>query len=162
MREYNSKNYNNVLIVYEEIPFRDLTDKDKLIKMRVLQRLGKHKDLTRFLSGGIIDDAEFYLARAVNAYNSNALRAASSNLEKSLTAPKKMIDYNSLKRQVYYYKAKIASKKFDNAPGKKAYMEALEEWRNYGALFSDNRNSAKYKEYREETRRLGVAYQSTQ
>lgn len=162
MREYNSRNYSNVLVIYEEIPFRELTDKDKLIKMRVLQSLGKNKELTRFISGGIIDDAEFYLARAINAYNSNALRAASSNLEKSLSAPKKMIDYTSLKRQVSYYRAKIASKKFDSAPGKKTYMEALEEWRNFGALYSNDRSSSKYKEYRDETRRLGAAYQSLQ
>lgn len=160
IREYNAKNYSNALKIYDEIPFRDITDKDKLINMRCLQLLGKNKELTRFLSGGGIDDAEFYLARAVNAFNSGALRASSSNLEKSLTAPKEMIDYNSLKQQVFYYRAKIASKKFDSDPGKNTYMKALEEWRNFGALYSNNKSSSKFKEYREETRRLGVKFQS--
>ena len=157
-REFSAKNYTSVLSLYNKISFRDLTDKDRLIYMKALQNLGKTKMLNSFLAGKPINDAEFYLAQGINAYRTGSYRTAQARLKKSLTAPKQFIDYNKLKGEVFYYRAKIASKQFDKSPNKESYKHALEEWRNFGALYSNDRSSSKFKEYRAETRRLGVKF----
>ncbi len=162
-REYAAGRLSTALRLYDKLsPNQARQNRAKIYKMRILQELGRTKQLARFLSGNTINDGEFFLAQAKLAYKRGEVVKTRILLQKSLNAPKQFSDYNTLKQQVYYYQALCASKAFDRNPTEQYYLKALEEWRNLGALFSTNRNHKLFLEYRKETRRIGEKYRAAQ
>lgn len=159
LREYEVKKYTSVINLYKQLPSSlKKQDRGKIYYMRALVKLRKNSELSRFLSKNNINDGEFLLTKAQNAYRKNQIQTSLSLLNNSLNAPKQFIDYNSLKQQVFYYRALCASKLFDKDTSEKHYLQALEEWRNLGVLFNNNKNHSLFKEYRKETRRIGEKY----
>ncbi len=131
-----------------------------IYKIRVLQKLTKHRELTALVSNHAVKDGEFLLAKAKLAYNRNSIAEAKQILANTLNSPVRYTDYTAIKQQVFHYKALCASKIFDTNPTEQNYLKALEEWRNLGALFSSNRTHYLFKKYREETRRIGEKYRA--
>ncbi len=162
-REYGAGRLTTALALYDYLPPKEAgKNRAKIYKMRILQQLGRKIDLGKFLSNNYINDSEFILAQAQFAYRRNEITKARLLLEKSLNAPKQFSDYNSIKQQVYHYKALCASKIFYHVPVEQNYLKALEEWRNLGALFSNNKNHKLFLEYRMETRKIGEKYRAVQ
>ncbi|MFC1476405.1 protein kinase [Fibrobacterota bacterium] len=161
-REYSAGHFKTALMLYQHLPSsRANQSRAKIYKMRLLQRLGRSKELTNFLSKNDINDGEFLLAKAKFAYKLGQITKARLLLQNSLNAPKQFIDYTTLKQEVYYYKALCASKSFYRNPTEESYLKALEEWRDVGSLFSSNKNHPLFKEYRKEIQKIGEKYRST-
>ncbi len=162
-REYAAGRLSTALKLYSYLPSSTAgTDRAKIYKMRILQKLGKTKELSKFLASNTINDGEFFLARAKLAYKRGETVKTRILLQKSLNAPKQFSDYNTLKQQVYYYQALCASRNFDRNPTEQYYLKALEEWRNLGSLFTNNKSHRLFQEYRKETRRIGEKYRAMQ
>ncbi len=160
-REYSAGHLSTAFKLFQHLPSSQANQsRAKIYKMRLLQRLGRTKELANFLSTNEINDGEFLLAKAKFAYNLGQITKARLLLQNSLNAPKQFIDYNTLKQEVYHYKALCASKSFYNNPTEQSYLKALEEWRNVGALFSNNKSHPLFQKYRKEIRKIGEKYRA--
>lgn len=160
-REYSSGHLETALALYQHLPPSQANqNRARIYQMRILQQLGRTKELANFLSTNEINDGEFLLAQAKYAFNLGQITKARLLLQNSLNAPKQFIDYTILKQEVYYYKARCASKAFYRNPTEESYLKALEEWREVGALFSNNKNHPLFKEYRKEIQKIGEKYRS--
>ena len=160
-REYNAGHLATAYKLYNYLPSSQARQsRAKIYKMRLLQRLGRTKELAKFLSTNNINDGEFMLAKAKFAYNLGQITKAKLLLQNSLNAPKQFIDYTILKQEVYHYKALCASKSFYNNPTEESYLKALEEWRNVGALFSSNKSHPLFQKYRKEIQKIGEKYRA--
>lgn len=160
-REYGAGRFKTALILYKHLPPSQANqNRAQIYKMRILQKLGMTKELANFLSKNEINDGEFLLAKAKFAYNLDQITKARLLLQNSLNAPKQFIDYTTLKQEVYHYKALCASKAFYQNPTEESYLKALEEWRDVGALFSNNKSHPLYLEYRKEIQKIGEKYRA--
>jgi len=163
INEYNTGHLANALNLYNHLgPEQAAKDKAKIYKMRILQGLGNTKALSAFFAANNVNDGEFLLGKGKFAYNRGEISKAVLLLQNSLNAPKQFIDYDIVRQEAYYYKARCASKMFDKNPTEENYLKALEEWRNLGALFTNNKTHTLFLEYRHETQRIGEKYRGQQ
>lgn len=159
--EYKAGNLDNALKLYDRMtPAQINQPRSKIYKLRILKKMKRTKELAAFLDANTVNDGEFMLAKGQLAYKRNQIIKAKMLLNKALNIPISYSDYSTIKQDVNYYNALCASRLFYNKPTERNYLKALEEWRNLGALFSNNRDHPYYKKYREETRKIGEKYRT--
>jgi serine/threonine protein kinase len=123
------KNYSTVLAVYDLMSPEQAKSQNVLIfKLRALSGLGDKVQLAEFLQNTDLNDGEFYLAKAKQAYKGKNIPGCKLMLEISLTSPHILIDYEILKREVYYYMALCETALFDAGHSEETYKNALDAW----------------------------------
>jgi tetratricopeptide (TPR) repeat protein len=159
--EYRAGHLETALDLFNRMtPAQAEKPRSKIYKLRILRKLKRNKELCDFLDGNLVNDGEFVLAKGQLAYKRDQVVKAKILLNKALNIPINYSDYNNIKQQVYYYKALCGSKLFYSKPNERNYLKALEEWRDLGALFSNNKDHSYYKRYREEIRKIGEKYRT--
>lgn len=157
--EVRAGNHAAALEVYEQLPKDQQGSTEALLyKMRALEASGSKAGLAAFVNATTIQDGEYYLVRARLAYESGRHTQALGLLERSLKAPRLLIDYEKLKREVGYYRAMCATALFDREPTEEHYRSAMEQWWQLKSLLRADPNHAYNKTVVAETQRIGRAF----
>ncbi len=128
-KEWRANNFNAVLAIYDRLPKDQARSGQAIIlALRSLDGLNDKERLAAFIEGNDLNDGEFYLAKAKLALRNRNLPGAKLMLEVSLSSPHAFIDYDNLKREVYFFAALVASAEFDNSPSEHAYKSAVDAW----------------------------------
>ncbi len=128
-KELEAKNYQNVLALYDALPPEtERSPKAVLFKMRVFSATGSMGRLAQLLQAADINDAEFVLEKAKFAFRNKGYAESRRLLEKSLTLPHVLIDYDVLKQEAAYYAAQCRTAEFDANPTEQTYKDALDAW----------------------------------
>ncbi|MBD3240367.1 MAG: protein kinase [Chitinivibrionales bacterium] len=157
--EVRDGNHAEALKVYEHLPAEQQSTTEALLfKMRALQGAGSESRLSAFLDGTTIQDGEYFLVKGRLAYKNGRYAQALQLLDKSLRAPRLLIDYDHLKREVGYYRAMCATALFDREPTEERYRSAMEEWWQLKSLLRAEPNHAYNQRVVAETQRIGRAF----
>jgi hypothetical protein len=128
-KELGARNFQNVLALYDLLPKDQARQPEALIlKMRVLTLSGNFGRLNQFLESNNLNDGEFLLEKAKFAFHNKNFADCQKLLARSLGLPHEFIDYDVLKREVFYYTALCLTAQFDAAPTNKTYKDALDAW----------------------------------
>ena len=128
-KSLEAKNYSTVLAVFDFLtPEQSRTPQALIYKMRALDSIGDNSQLTEFLDVTDLSDGEFYIAKARIAYQNRNYPGCKLLLKIGLGSPHALIDYDALKREVYYYTALCATAQFNAEPAEQYYKEALDAW----------------------------------
>jgi hypothetical protein len=128
-KELGSKNYINVLNLYNGLPVNVAKSGQAIIlKMHALEGAGNNAALTEFFHGTSLNDAELYLAKAKLAFRTRDYAGCRKLLDQCLSSPHAFTEYDILKREAYYYTAQCATALFDNDPNEQTYKNALDAW----------------------------------
>ncbi len=153
------KEYTDVLRLYDELPEEIKDSKSALIfKLRALSDNNNHTEINNLLSEHTFNDGEYYLAKAKAAFHANDLTKVEELLALSLKIPSELLDRNSLKREVYYYRALHSTVKFDSEPTEENYKKTLGTWHQLKAEMKNNQEHFYYKKAISETQRIGTKY----
>jgi serine/threonine protein kinase len=128
-KEWNAKNFDNVLSLYGFLSKEQARlGLPIILTLRSLDALDDKVRLVAFIEKNDLNDGEFYLAKAKLALRNRNLPGAKLMLEVSLSSPHAFIDYDNLKREVYFLAALVATAEFDNTPDEHNYKAALDAW----------------------------------
>lgn len=128
-KELGARNFQNVLSLYDLLPNDQARQPEALIlKMRVLALSGNFGRLSQFLESNNLNDGEFVLEKAKFAFHNKNYAECRKLLERSLNLPHAFVDYDVLKREVFYYTAQSLTAQFDATPTQKTYKDALDAW----------------------------------
>jgi len=123
------KNYSAALKVYGAMSADAAKSSQALIcKLHALEGSENGAALNAFLQTVPLADAEIYLAKARTAFKNNDIDGCYNLLNKALKSPHEYMEYDALKREVYYYMALCATNRFDASPGEQTYKTALDAW----------------------------------
>jgi len=161
-QEYSLGNTASIITLFEEQKQVAYTDRDNVIVLMALKKENQNRKLASFLAQNTVNAFEFYSARAQRALAESRFDTAESECAKAATATRVLTTNDDAEKTLLYIKASIASARFYQSPEKDRYLAALEQWRNYGALFGSDRQSEKYREYREEVKKLSEQFQSVE
>jgi hypothetical protein len=158
---YTRGRYSNVLTVYDELSSDvSIVPKNAVMALRSHIAAGDQPAIDNFLSTRSIDDAEFFLARANQALVHRKIEMVLPLLSKAENAPKVLLTYDDLKREVSYLQALYATTIFKKAPDETTYKEALDKWRNLRATLSSNPTHKYLQIEKEERKQMGHVYAS--
>ncbi len=156
-----AKEYPDMLRVYEKLPENAKEMKKVLMhKLHALSGLKKKGELNTFLNNHIIEDGEYYLEKAKQAFNSNNLVETENYLALSLRTPSEFIDRDVLKQEVYYYRALCATERFDKEPSEENYKNTLGSWHQLKAELKNDQQHFYYKKAISEMQRIGTKYRA--
>ncbi len=128
-KELGLKNYANVIAIFNSLSLDQAKSNHALLcKMHALEGIGDLSILTSFFQDNTINDGEYFLGKAKFAYRRNDLSACLKSLDQAMKSPHVFIDYDLLKREVYYYMALCATAQFDASPNEQTYKSALDSW----------------------------------
>jgi serine/threonine protein kinase len=128
-RESQAKNFQNTLIIFDNLSSEQAKSGRALIlKLRALDGIGNKTMLDSFLKTASLNDGEFYLAKAERAFTNRNFAECRKLLGASLSLPHILMDYEALKREVFYHTALCSTALFDSEPNEQKYKEALDAW----------------------------------
>jgi len=151
----------DILRIYKELP-EHIKEKKKVLmhKLHALSGLKKHNELNAFLNNHVIEDGEYYLEKAKQAYKVNFLNKAENYLTISLRTPSEFIEREILKQAVYYYRALCATERFDKEPSEENYKNTLGTWHQLKAEMKNDQQHFYYKKAISEMQRIGTKYRA--
>jgi hypothetical protein len=128
-KAWQAKNYSTVLTIYDFLtPEQARSEQALIFKMRAYDSIGDTEQSAEFLENTNCNDGEFYLAKARLAFRNNNIPGCKLMLAISLSSPHALIDYDVLKREVYFMTALCATAQFDAEPNEQSYKDALDAW----------------------------------
>jgi serine/threonine protein kinase len=128
--ELVSGNASLALTVYNSMTQSEARSLEALVlRTRALKKTDK-KLLTSFLSELNVQEGEIFLEKAWIKYTAGEISEAEVLLNKAFGAPRALISYESLVKEVFYLNALCATKQFDSNPNDKTWKAALEAWYN--------------------------------
>ncbi|MGB7568117.1 MAG: serine/threonine-protein kinase [Chitinivibrionales bacterium] len=161
-KEWRTKNFQNVLRIYDGLTAEQAKSGRALIlKLRALDGIGIKSALASFLRTVSLNDGEFYLAKAELAYLNRDFEECRKLLGQSLAVPHAMMDYEILKREVFYYTALCSTASFDNDPNERTYKEALDAWWQLRTHLRSNPDHAYNKKAIVEMQRMAIKMQKS-
>jgi serine/threonine protein kinase len=161
--EYRDESYANVVKLARKLPEEKRDNPQaRIYQLRALSRLGNARLLNQFLSAHSVHDGEFYLAKAHMAFEQRRLDEAAALLDKALRAPRAFIDSDQLRRQAYFYQAKIATARFDAAPSEHLYRQAIEAWYQVAAEVRNSPEHSYHGAARTERQRIAQKFRENQ
>lgn len=132
-----------------------------LYKIKILNKMKKHSELSQFLTEHELNDGEYFLAKARLAFQKKELAKTEKYLSTALKIPCKLLDRNTLNQEVYYYKALCATEMFDKDPTEKHYKNTLGAWHQLKTEMKNNQEHSYYKRANSEMQRIGTKYRDT-
>jgi Serine/threonine protein kinase len=161
-KELRTKNYQNVLHVFENLTTgQTKAVQAHILKLRALDGLGNKSMLASYLATAVFNDGEFYLAKAKLAYSNRNFEDCRKLLRQSLTLPHALMDYETLKRESFYFTALCATALFDSEPNEQKYKEALDAWWELRTALRSNPNHPYNKKAIAEMQRMAVKMQKS-
>jgi hypothetical protein len=128
-KELRVMNFQSILYIYENLKAEQAkSGKALVLKLRALDGIGNRSMVALFLNTESLNDGEFYLAKAKLAYVNGKFEDCKKLLTKSLTLPHAFMDYETLKREAFYYTALCNTALFYSGPSERTYKEALDAW----------------------------------
>jgi len=128
-KELAARNYSNVVRLHDGLP-PDLAKSTHatILRMHAIEGLGALPLLADFFQSTFVNDGEYLLGKAKYSYKKKDFDASEKLLAQSLRTPHAFIEYEILKREVYYYVALCATARFDGNPSDQTYKKALDAW----------------------------------
>jgi hypothetical protein len=128
-KELTARNFSNVIRVCDGLP-PDLARSSRaiILKMHAIEGVGTISLLANFFQSTYVNDGEYLLGKAKFSYRKKDLEASEKLLTQSLKTPHAFIEYELLKREVYYYTGLCATARFDANPSDLTYKNALDAW----------------------------------
>jgi serine/threonine protein kinase len=158
---YTRGRYSDVLTVYDELSSEvSIVPKNAVMALRSHIAAGNQLAIDNFLSTRSINDAEFFLAKANQELLHGKIEMVMQLLSKAENAPRVLLTYDDLKREVSYLQALYATSIFKKAPDEATYKEALDKWRNLRASLSSNPTHKYLQIEKEERKQMGHIYAS--
>ena len=162
VRELRSGNHRNVAALYEGLdPRRRESTKAGVFMLRSLVMSGSGAALADFLASRTVDDGEYWLARAKLAWERGNVDETLRMLARGEATRREFIDSQEFRREVQYYRALCATRRFDSEPTEEHYRSAVEHWHELRTTLRE------YPEHRYnaiivgETQRIGQKYRSS-
>ena len=106
----------------------EVNDATILDEIRRLVNEGQLSQAERMLQEFPIKDGEYHLIYAELHLKRNRTKAAMQEAEKALRVAAARISPSELREKVLYYKAKVLSVEYENAPDKQNGQKAMEAW----------------------------------
>jgi serine/threonine protein kinase len=124
-----SNYFSTVLAIFNVLTPKQAKSPQALIfKLRALEGIGDNDQLSEYLENATLNDAELYLAKARFSYKNKNIPGCKLMIAISLKSPHVLLDYDILKREVYYLSALCATEQFDAQPNEQSYKDALDTW----------------------------------
>jgi hypothetical protein len=160
-KEWRAKHYQNVLQLFEYLPAnRSQSPQALILKMRALDKIGNRSALAFFLKSVSFNDAELTLAKARQAFANRAYEECRKLLFQSLSMPHALMDYESLKLEVFYYSALCSTALFDADPNERTYKAALDAWWQLRSTLRNSPDHPYNKKAVGEMQRMGMKMQN--
>ena len=137
----------------------EVNDATILDEIRRLVNEGQLSQAERMLQEFPIKDGEYHLIYAELHLKRNRTKAAMQEAEKALRVAAARISPSELREKVLYYKAKVLSVEYENAPDKQNGQKAMEAWYEVKYALRSNTAHPHYIKADAEIRRISVSLQ---
>jgi serine/threonine protein kinase len=159
-REMRAGNHTTALQLYDSLPPAQSTQPTALLlKLRALEALGGGSRYERFVMEHQANDAEFFLAKARIAFKRSDLERVEPLLAQAATAPRLLIDGDSLALASSLLAARLATRRFELNPSAQARTNASGKWYEIKARFRNDMNHPWFKLAEQELGRIGELFE---
>jgi serine/threonine protein kinase len=158
--EMDAGNASKVVQIYDCLPGAVAVRSAAIIlKIRALKKL-KSKILPEFLQKISVKEAEILLEKAQNAYSLGIVSDAEEFLDIAEGAPRELISYENLIREIFYLRALCATSKFDKNPDQENWKNAVGAWYNIKKELRSKPTHAYYMSADKEIARIGAKFRA--
>lgn len=137
----------------------DVNDATILDEINRLVNEGQLSQAERMLQEFQIKDGEYHLIYAELHLRRKRTKAAMQEAEKALRVAAARVSPSELREKVLYYKAKVLSVEYENAPDKLSGQKAMEAWYEVKYALRSNTAHPHYQKADAEIRRISVSLQ---
>jgi len=137
----------------------EVNDATILDEIKRLVNEGQLSQAERMLQEFPINDGEYHLLYAELHLNRKRTKAAMQEAEKALRIAAARISPSELREKVLYYKAKVLSMEYENAPDKQNGQKAMEAWYEVKYALRSNTAHPHYIKADTEIRRISASLQ---
>lgn len=137
----------------------EVNDATILDEIKRLVSEGQLSQAERMLQEFPINDGEYHLIYAELHLSRKRAKAAMQEAEKALRVAAARISPSELREKVLYYKAKVLSMEYENAPNKQNGQKAMEAWYEVKYVFRSNTVHPHYIKADTEIRRISASLQ---
>lgn len=154
-RELESKQYHNVLLIYDTIISRGPADPRVVIsRLRALRFLNDRAGIRKMLSENSVQDGEFILEKARMKFNEEDIGSALGLLNECSRTPAAFIDGKQFRLEYLYLTARCKSKQFDQITDTEHKNQALDAWFDVKAELQTAQDHHYFKDAENEMQRI--------